>query len=172
VGRQIFKFWPKALGLFCVGMGVTFLAIFNIRFYIERQGTWGAAGWILSGLVLWILFLWLSSILYQWPLLFFQNTSFLKIYYKSILLALDNYPALLVVWIYGAGCVFLFILVPALWFFFGFVFFFSFQCMLLEKHLLKYKITYQQRALDDLLFFLEKENKRSWREFLKPWEYR
>ena len=171
-GREILRFWPKAFGLFFAGTGITFLAIFNIRFYIARQENLGALGWILGGLVLWILFLWLSSMLYQWPLLFFQNTSILKIYYKSFLLTLDNYPALLLIWIYGAGCVFLFILVPVLWFFFGFVFIFSFQCMLLEKHLLKYKITYRQRALDDLLFFLEKEKKRSWREFLKPWEYR
>jgi hypothetical protein len=105
-------------------------------------------------------------------LLFFQNPPLVKILYKSLLLVFDNYLVLLLVWVYGVGFVFLFTLLPVLWIFFGFVFFFSFQFILLEKHMLKYKIVYQQKDLSLVLAILEKEKKRSWRELLKPWEYK
>ena len=38
--------------------------------------------------------------------------------------------------------------------------------------MLKYKIVYQQKDLSLVLAILEKEKKRSWRELLKPWEYK
>jgi hypothetical protein len=168
----ILKFWVKAVLLFFSWAVFAVLTSYNIGYYLESKRILEITGWIFGGLFLWILFFCLSSILYQWPLLFFQNPPLVKILYKSLLLVFDNYLVLLLVWVYGVGFVFLFTLLPVLWIFFGFVFFFSFQCILLEKHMLKYKIVYQQKDLSLVLAILEKEKKRSWRELLKPWEYK
>ena len=168
----ILKFWTKAVFLFFLWVVFAVLALYNVRYYLETQRVLGIAGWVLGVLFLWVLFFCLSSVLYQWPLLFFQNPPFIKILYKSFLLVFDNYLVLLLVWIYGVGFVFLFTILPVLWIFFGFVFFFSFQCMLLEKHMLKYGVVYQKKDRSLVLAIWEKEKKRSWRELLKPWEYK
>jgi hypothetical protein len=54
----------------------------------------------------------------------------------------------------------------------GFSFFFSLQCVALEKHYLKYRITYEDRPLPEVLEALERERQRGWREFWRPWENR
>jgi len=42
----------------------------------------------------------------------------------------------------------------------------------LEKHFLKYRITYEDKPLEELVDILDRERQRGWRDFLRPWENR
>jgi hypothetical protein len=164
------KYIFKATGVSIVSGFVIALTFFNIRFYFSLNNPHRYTDFLLIGFILGVLIFWLISSLYYWPILFFQNPPFFKIFYKSFLLALGNsMVSILILTIYIAF-ILLFSIVWPLWFFLGGVFLFSFQCVVLEKHLLMYKITYGNKSLESLLEILDYEQKRGWREFFKPWE--
>jgi hypothetical protein len=172
-------YWPgtkkyiwKALFVSAISGGIVGLALFNIRFYISLMNRFHIIHFLLAGLVLWILLFWLSTMLYQWPILFFQNPSLWKIFYRSALLVLGNSGVSFTIFLFFILSFSLSILAPVAWFFIGFVYFFSFQCVTLEKNFLKYKITYEDKQLDSFLESLDQERKRGWRDFLRPWENR
>ncbi len=153
------------LSFFLVG-----LVALNLSFYLRWQGNLRVLGWILTGVTVWLLLFWLGASLYQWPLLFFQNPPLKKILYRSFLLFLDNSWMMLLSMALGGLFAFLFTVAMVPWALLGPVFFFSFQCVALEKHLLRYKITYGDQPVADVLGRIRKERSRSWREFFKPWE--
>jgi uncharacterized membrane protein YesL len=165
-----FESWWKASLLFLIWGGTLFLGVYNLYFYIHWN-PWGRfVEWVLCGMIVWFLAFWASCFFFLWPVLFFQKPPFFKIFYKAFLLVLESpFESLAFLLLYLA-LFFLFCLVPVAWILLGFVFFFSFQCMLLEKRFLRYKITYQDKDYDDFLAFLDRENKRDWKYFLKPWE--
>lgn len=166
------KYFWKALGVSTISGPLIGIALYNIRFYFHLQSTHRFLDLILAGFIFWILLFWISATLFQWPILFFQNPPFWRIIYRSCLLVLGNGLTSLGVLVFFASCFFFFTLVPFLWFFIGPVFFFSFQCVLLEKHYLKYKITYEDKPLEPFLELLERERERGWRDILRPWENR
>lgn len=163
-------FWWKASLLFLIWGGVLFLGLYNLYFYIHWN-PWGRfVEWIFCGTIVWFLAFWAACFLFLWPVLLFQKPPFFKIFYKAFLLVLESpFESMAFLLLYLALFL-LFCLVPAGWILLGFVFFFSFQCMLLEKRLLRYKITYQDKDYEDFLAFLARENQRDWKYFLKPWE--
>ncbi len=160
----------KAIGISAVSGAVLGLAFYNLCFYINHSGRF--FGYFMMGLMFWIVIAWLSAAFYQWPILFFQNPSFFKIFYRSFLLVMANGPISLGIFVFYVLSFLFFIVVPFLWLFFGMVFFFSFQCVALEKGYLKYKITYGDKELDPFLESLERERQRGWRDILRPWENR
>jgi len=164
-------FW-KAMGLSALSGLILFFVIFNIHFYFSSEIMSRFLTLLLGSFAAWILLFWQAASLYQWPVLFFQNPPFFKILYKSTLLTLGNGLVSLGILFFFIVCFAFFLFVPFLLFFIGAVFFFSFQCVALEKSLLKYKITYGDKPLVPFLEYLEIERKRSWREILKPWENR
>lgn len=162
--------WLKALGLFLIWAGVIGWSGYNLYFYSHWNPLAGSWKWFLSGLILWFFVFWLSCFFYLWPILFFQNPPFFRIFYKSFLLVFENQFFLFLYLISFLALFFLFSLIPAGWLLLGFVFFFSIQCMLLEKHFLRYKIIYRDKDYSSFLTFLVEENKRDWKYFLRPWE--
>jgi hypothetical protein len=54
----------------------------------------------------------------------------------------------------------------------GFVFLFSLYVVAIEKHFLRYKITYQNKPIDDFIKSMDLERQRDWRDIFKPWETR
>jgi len=172
IWRGLKKFFLKAVGLSAVSGFVLGLALYNIRFYFLIQSSHRIIDLLLVGFIFWFLLFWISAMLYQWPILFFQNPAFLKIYYRSFLLVLGNSLVSLGILAFFAGCFVLLWIAPFLLCFIGMVFFFSFQCVALEKQYLRYKITYGDKQLEPFLELLDYERRRSWREFLRPWENR
>lgn len=166
------RYFLKAMGLSVLSGLVLGAGVWNILFYLNWQEGMRPLGWGLTGLMTWLLLFWVGASLYQWPLLFFQNPPFLKILYRSFLLFMGNSWTALFLLAAGGVAAFLFTFVLKLipWVFLGPVFFFSLQCMALEKHLLRYRITFEDAPLTDVLERLDKERNRSWREFFKPWE--
>jgi hypothetical protein len=111
-------------------------------------------------------------IFYQWPILFFQNPPLEKLLCRSFLITLGSGPSSLFLLFFSAASAFLFFLGPFLWFFTGFVFLFSLYVVALEKHLLRYKITYRDKPIEDFLESIDIERQRGWRDIFKPWETR
>ena len=166
------KYFWKAMGLSALSGLATGFALYNVHFYFFLKSSHRFLDFALMGIVGWLLLFWLSSTLYQWPILFFQNPPFLKIFYRSFLLAMANSFVSLGILIFFAACFFLFSLSMVPWFFLGMTFFFSFQCVALEKHFLRYKIIYGNHSMENFLEILERERQRGWRDFLRPWENR
>jgi hypothetical protein len=166
------KYIFKALGVSAVSGLVVGLAFYNINFYFFLKSSYRFLDLLLVGFVFWILLFLISSMFYQWPILFFQDPPFLKIFYKSYLLVLGNGLVSLAVLAFFMICLFLFLIVPFLWECVGFVFFFSFQCVMLEKHLLRYKIVIGDKPIEPFLELLNQERNRGWRDLLRPWENR
>ena len=169
--KGAFHYLPKALGLSALSGSVLVLGFYNIRFYY-LSGFSHVQNMAMAGVIVWLIFFWISAALYHWPILFFQDPPFLKILYRSFLLAMANGLGSLGIFLFLVLCFCLFSISIVLWFFLGFVFFFSFQCVLLEKHLLRYKITFGDKPLESFLDSLKAERQRGWRDFLKPWENR
>ncbi len=164
-------FW-KATGVSAVFGFVTAASFFSIRFYYFLNSNHRFIDLLLMSFLFWVILFWFSCSLYQWPILFFQNPPFLKIFYKSFLLVLGNgLLSLGIMAFFSLACI-LFFAAPFLCFFIGMVFFFSFQCVALEKQFLMYKITYGGKPLEPFLEQLQRERQRGWREFLRPWENR
>lgn len=164
----------RALLLVAISLGVYLLGVLNLRWYLGWEGGMRTLGWVLTGVTVWFLLFWTGAAFYQWPLLFFQDAPLSKILYRSILLFLSNSWATLffLLWcgLWAFAFTFWLKLIP--WALMGPVFFFSFQCVALEKHLLRYRITYRDEPIPDVLERLRKERNRTWREFFKPWETR
>ncbi len=163
------KYLLKAVGLSAVTAVLTGWGLYNLRFYFLLIQVHRFLAFSLAALTLWILLLWWSTCLYQWPVLFFQNPPFHKIFHKSFLLVMGNGLASFGILVLFMVCLGLFLVAPFLAFFIGFTFFFAFQCVALEKNLLKYKITYNDQPMGPFLEQLEAERQRSWRELLRPW---
>jgi hypothetical protein len=170
IWRNMRKFWMKGLILFFLWIGMIGLTIFNIYFYFHWAHVSKFVGDALAVLVGWIFLVGLGTITYQWPLLFFQNLSIGKIWYRSFLLFLENNILIMVVLISEVVLSLIFSIALPIWLIAGLAFFFSFHCVLLEKHLLKHKITYNDQELAEVLQILEIEKKRTFRDILKPWE--
>lgn len=166
------KYFIKFMALSMITGFVIEWTVFNARYYIYFNNSHGILNYLLLGFTLWILLFWVSAALYQWPILFFRDQSLIKIVYKSIILVMGNGFLSFGTLLFFTVIVGLFSLLWPLWFFFGFVFFFSFQCVMLEKQFLRYKIIYEDKPLDEYLEGLERERSRGWREFWKPWENR
>jgi hypothetical protein len=164
-------FW-KAMGLSIVSSLILGTGFYNLRFYFLLNGPHRLGSYLLLGVVFWILLFWSSSMLYQWPVLFFQNPPFFKILYRSSLLVLSDGLRSFAVLALFALCFLCFWWAPFLWIFIGPVSFFSFQSVMLEKQYLRYKITYKERPVPQVLEQLDKERQRGWRDFLRPWETR
>ncbi len=172
IWKGFINFYLKALGISALSGFVLGLALYNIRFYFLFQSSHRLFDFILVGFIFWFLLFWISAMLYQWPILFFQNPPFFKVFYRSFLLVLGNGLVSLGILVFFACWALLFWIAPFLIFFIGMVLFFSFQCVVLEKQYLRYKITYGDKPLRPFLELLDYERKRGWREFLKPWENR
>ena len=170
IGIQKYMF--KALGVSIISFFFIALALFNIRFYFFLNNPHRLIDFVLIGCIFWVLVFWLLGSIYYWPILFFQDPPFLKIFHKAFLLALGNFfvsfEILSILFVF----VMLFSIVWPLWFFLGGAFLFSLQCVALEKQLLMYKITYENKSLEALLEFLDREQRRGLPEFFKPWENR
>ncbi len=164
-------FW-KALASSTLSGLVLLLALYNLRFYSTLQVSSHLWIFILMGFVFTVFLYGLMMISYQWPILFFQNPPLGKLFYRSFLITLDTGPNSLFLLFFSAFAVFFFVLGPFLWFFTGFVFVFSLYVVALEKHLLRYKITYKDKSMIDFLKLMDIERQRGWRDILKPWEPR
>lgn len=163
------KYFWKAIGVSAISGFFIFLTVYNLYFYFSLAHISRFLILLLTAFTIWILFILLASCLYQWPVLFFQNPPFFKIFYKSFLLAAGNGLLSIGVLFFFAVCLVFFLFVPFLLFFISLVFFFSFQCVVLEKSLLKYKITYGNKSLAVFLEYLETERRRGWRDIFRPW---
>jgi hypothetical protein len=166
------KYFFKATGVSAISGIFTLFILLNIRFYFFLHSPHHFLDYLLIGITLWILIFWLINVIYQWPVLFFQNPSFFEIFHKSFLLALGSGILSLGILLFFLVFMILFSAIWPLWFFVGVVFFFSFQCVTVEKQFLRYKITYRNKPLEPFLELLDHERKRGWRDFLKPWENR
>ncbi len=164
------KYVLKATGVAIVSGFVIALAVFNIRVCFYFNSSHRFIDYLLAGAIFWILIFWLLASMYQWPILFFQNPPFLKIFYKSFLLVFGNWVTSILILFICFSFILLFCIIWPFWFFFGAVFLFSIQCVVLEKYLLRYKITYENKPLELLLDILKCEQQRGWHELFKPWE--
>lgn len=164
------KYLIKAVGLSAISFLIIVVCIYNILFYYHLPSQHFYLNVALIGFILWALLFWLSSALYQWPILFFQDPPFFKIIYRSFLLVIGNSFSSLVVLVLFIFTAFFFTFALFLWFLIGMVFFFSIQCVLLEKNLLRYKITFKDQSVQIIMESLIKERKRGWREIIRPWE--
>ena len=172
IGVGIRNYLPKAVGLSAFSLFIAGGASYSLHFYFSTGGPYRFLNLLAAAFLLWVLVSWLSCCLYQWPLLFFRNPPFFKIIYQSILIFIGNAPASLGILFFSAVWTLFFLAVPFLWFLIGAVFLFSLACVTLEKNLLRYKITYEERPLALFLEILETERQRGWRDILKPWENR
>lgn len=173
------EIWPgcrryglKAVGLAAVWGPMMALGVFNIRFYFSMHGRDRFLYLLLASFVLSLLVVWISMAIYQWPILFFQDPPFWKIIQKSFYLVLSGGFFSLGVLILFVALLGLFLLMPFLWFFAGPALLFSFQTVALEKRFLRYRITFQDKSLAELMALLERERQRGWHDLLKPWENR
>lgn len=148
------------------------LAFYDIRFYLSLPLASHPWIFVLMGLVTTMGLYGLMMTFYQWPILFFQEPSIVKLVYRSFLITLGTGPNSLFLLFFSVLAVVLFSLEPFLWFFIGFVFLFSIYTVALEKHFLRYKITYQDKPIDEYLEFVNKERQRGWRDIFRPWETR
>ncbi len=164
------KYIFKGLGVSILSGFVIALAFFNIRFYFILGSAHRFTDFLLMGFSCWILFFWLLGSVYHWPILFFQDPPFLKIFYKSFLLGVGNSAASIGLLAIFFVFVTLFSIFWPLWFLIGCVFLFSFHCVTLENQLLRYKITYENRPMGQFLEILDREQQRGVHELLKPWE--
>jgi hypothetical protein len=178
-GVTLRELWPgsrkygwKAMGLSILSGSVMALGTFNIRFYLSVQGTDRFPYLLLASFVFSILVLWVSMAVYQWPLLFFQDPPFRKIVQRSFFLVMGGGFFSLGVLVFLGIVIAIFFFLPFLWFFAGPVLLFSFQSVALEKKFLRYRITFQDKPLGELMAALERERQRGWRDLLKPWESR
>jgi len=162
-------FW-KALASTALSGLVLALALYNLRFYSTLQVSSRIWIFILMGFVVTVFLYGLMMTFYQWPILFSQNPPLGKLLYKSFLITLGTGPNSLFLLLFSAVSVFLFFLGPFLWFFTGLVFLFSLHVVALEKHFLRYKITYQNKPLAEFLKSMDIERQRGWRDIFKPWE--
>jgi hypothetical protein len=166
------NYFLKALATTTLSGLVLGLALYNVRFYYTFQVSSRFWVFILMGFVATIFLYVLIMTFYQWPILFFQNPSLRKLFYKSFLTTLGTGPQSLLLLVLSMLAVFLFVLAPFLWFLIGFVFLFSLYVVALEKHFLRYKITYQDKPIGDLLKSMDQERQRGWRDIFRPWELR
>jgi hypothetical protein len=164
-------FW-KALASASLSGLVLSLALYNLRFYLTFQVSSHIWIFILMGFVTTVFLYGLMMTFYQWPLLFFQDPPLGKLFYRSFLITLGTGPNSLFLIFFSAIAFFLFFLEPFLWFLIGFVFFFSLYTVALEKHFLRYKITYQDKSIGEYLESVDRERQRGWRDIFKPWETR
>ncbi len=167
------KYIFKATGVSIVSGIFIASTVFNIRFYfnlsIINNLHW-FTDYLLMGLSFWILVFWLLGSIYYWPILFFQNPPFFKIFYKAFLLVVGNFLVSVEILAIYVIFIILFSFIWPLWFFVGGAFLFSLQCVTLEKQLLMYRITYRNKSLGTFLEILDSEQRRGWNEFYKPWE--
>ncbi len=163
------KYFLKAVGVSAVSGFLTGLGFYNLYFYFSLAQENRLLAVCLAALTLWMLLFWQAASLYQWPVLFFQNPPFYKIFYKSFLLVIGNGWVSMRILLFFTLCLGILFAAPFLAFFAGLTLFFAFQCVTLEKNFLKYKITYGDKPLRPFLDQLEAERQRSWRELLKPW---
>jgi hypothetical protein len=166
------NYFLKALATTTLSGLVLGVALYNVRFYYTFQVSSRFWVFILMGFVATIFLYVLIMTFYQWPILFFQNPSFRKLFYKSFLITLGTGPQSLLLLVLSMLAVFLFDLAPFLWFLIGFVFLFSLYVVALEKHFLRYKITYQDKPICDFIKSMDLERQRGWRDIFKPWETR
>jgi len=169
---QLSRFFLK--GLLVSALAGVFLGtgLLNLRFYSSFQGSAPIWVLVLMGFVITLLLYALMMTFYLWPILFFQDPSVGKLIYRAFIITLGSGPASLLILFISLVWALLFALAPFLWFTMGFVFLFSLYCTALEKHLLRYRITFEDRTLDDVLQEIAAERKRNWRDILKPWETR
>lgn len=170
--KDLRYYFTKALVSIALSGFVLALALFNLKFYFSFQISTHILILVLMGFVLTILVYGVMMILYQWPILFFQDPSLGKLFYRSFVITLGSGPTSLLLLLFSALSVIFFIVEPFLWFVIGFVFLFSLYIVALEKHLLRYKITYRNSAIADYIESMDAERKRGWRDILKPWETR
>jgi hypothetical protein len=164
-------FW-KALASIAISGLVLGLALYNISFYYRLQVSSRIWVFILIGLVATVFLYGLMMTFYQWPILFFQKPPFGKLLYRSFLITLGTGPSSLLLLFFSLLAVFFFVLVPFLWALIGFVFLFSLYVVALEKHFLRYKITYGEKPAGDFIKLMDLERQRGWRDIFKPWETR
>lgn len=165
-------FWKALISSVLSGL-ILALALYNLRFYFFSLQLSGHIWiFILMGFAATVFLYGLTMTFYQWPILFFQNPSMGKLFYRSFLITLGTGPTSLLLLLFSALAGFFFFLGPFLWFFIGFVFLFSLYAVALEKHFLRYKITYQDKPTDEFLKTMDQERQRGWRDIFKPWETR
>ena len=164
-------FWKALISASVSGL-VLGLALYNLRFYFSLQVSSHIFIFILMGFVATVFLYGLMMAFYQWPLLFFQDPPLGKLFYRSFLITLGTGPNSLLLLFFSALAVFFFVVGPFLWFLIGFVFIFSLYTVALEKHFLRYKITYQDKSIAEYLESMDRERQRGWRDILKPWETR
>jgi hypothetical protein len=164
-------FW-KALASIAISGLVLGLALYNIGFYYRLQVSSRIWVFILIGLVATVFLYGLMMTFYQWPILFFQKPPFGKLLYRSFLITLGTGSSSLLLLFFSLLAVFFFVLAPFLWALIGFVFLFSLYVVALEKHFLRYKITYREKPANDFIKSMDLERQRGWRDIFKPWETR
>jgi hypothetical protein len=171
-GLSIRNYFFKGITLSTVSGFILFLFFYSIRFYFLLKNLNRTLDYFVISFIFWVALFYFLSALYHWPVLFFQNPTVKNIFFKSFLLVLNNLSISLGGLFFITIISLLFCFAPFLWFFLGFVFFFSFQCVVLEKQFLRYKITYKDKPLIPFLELLDQERKRGWRNLLRPWENR
>ncbi len=164
-------FWKALASMAFSGLFLGF-SLYNLRFYYMLQVSSRFWIFILMGFVATFFLYVLMMTFYQWPILFFQNPTFGKLFYRSFLITLGTGPSSLLLLSFSAVSVFFFILAPFLWFLIGFVFLFSLFVSALEKHFFRYKITYQDKPASDVIKLIDLERQKNWRDIFKPWETR
>jgi hypothetical protein len=162
-------FWKALISAGLSGL-ILGLVFYNLRFYFSLQLS--SHIWIIipMGFVATVFIYVIMMTFYQWPILFFQNPPLDKLFYKCFLITLGSGPYSLFFIFFSALSSFFFFLMPFLWFFIGFVFIYSVYVVALEKHFLRYKITYHNKPISDYLKSIDEERKRGWRDIFKPWE--
>jgi len=166
------KYFIKAMGVSALSGTIVVITFYNLCFYLHFQSFHCFFDILIVSSIILIFLLWAASTLFQWPILFFQDPPFWRIFYKSFLLVLSNGPVLLGMIVFLSLSLIVFLIMPFFWYFISMVFFFSLQCVVLEKLLLKYKITFENKPIEPILGVLRHESQRSWRELLRPWENR
>jgi hypothetical protein len=166
------KFGGRALALSALSCLVFLLAFLSYRYYSALKIQSPILWIFLVGTVSWGCLFWAMTMIYQWPILFFQDASFSKTLYRSILLALSRgLLALALLLLFGLSFLF-FTLTMVPWFFFGGAYFFSLQCVALEKVFLDHRIILNDKPIEEMLDSLDSERARGWADFIKPWEHR
>jgi len=166
------KFAGRAIAISALSGLVFLLAFLSYRYYSDLKIQSPILRLFLVGTVSWSCLFWAMTMIYHWPILFFQDASFGKALYRSILLALSRGPlALAFLFFFGFSFLF-FTLTMVPWFFFGGVFFFSLRCVALEKIFLEHRIILNEKSIEEMLDSLDRERERGWADFIKPWEHR
>jgi len=166
------RYFIKGLISVSVSGLVLGLAVYNLSFYFSLQVSTHILIFVLMGFVATVFIYYLMMTFYQWPILFFQNPPITKLFYRSFIITLGTGPVSFLILLISVVAIFLFVLQPFLWFFIGFVFLFSLYTVAIEKHFLRYKITYHDKPIADDLELADVERQRGWRDIFKPWETR